>query len=200
MADFFTTAEFKCHEGIAGGQHDVLIGNFAARASAAVRTYLNREPEPTDYTEELDGSGANTILVRQPPIRAITSLKVTTDRQWSSVSAVDSSYYVYEDSGIITLLPSANLGIFASPNAIFFKGIRNVQVIYSGGYAAVPEPIKEASILLAAYWFNRRRQAGLLSTTTSGTTITFQARTWPDEIRALLNPYRLLSMAGSWDS
>lgn len=196
----FTAADFKEHEGISGTAHDALIANLALRATAAINRYCRRTFEGATYTEELDGTGLDIILVKEPPVRTVTTLKVSTDRDFSNITAVDASTYVFDDSGTITLLPTASLGIFATTTPVFWKGVRNIQVVYEGGFATVPVDVEQAAILLASAWFNRRRMGGIQSSTTGAVTLSFQASTWPSEVRALLAGYRLHTMPVGWSN
>ena len=196
----FTISEFKEAEGIGVATYDALLTNLANRATTALNRYARRILEATDYTEELDGTGCPRVIVANSPINSVTSLKVTSDRDFT-ITAVDPTTYVFDRSGVITLLPTAQLTILALTNqAIFWKGIRNVQVVYNGGFAAVPEDVKHAAILLASSWMVRARKGGVQSSTLGSETISFQSHRWPAEVRALMDPYRQMFMPTGWDN
>lgn len=196
----FTTAEFKEAEGISGAGHDVYIGKLATRVTAFINSYCRRIFEAASYTEEIDGSGFNTILVVNPPVRALTSVKISAARDWAGVSAVDSSDVVFDDAGIVTLLPTVSISQAFRATPVFPKATRNIQIVYDGGFVTVPEDVTQGAIMLASAWFIRRRHGGILSFTSGGQNITYQQKRIPVEVAAIIDQYKLFPMFVGHDS
>ena len=188
----FTLDEFKQAEGIAGTRFDALVTALGVRVSRMVDRFCNRIIEGATYTEELDGSGTKELLLANPPNRAVTSVKLTTARDFASVSSLTATEYVFDDAGVLTILPTAvisTIAVFNTP--IFPRGTRNIEVQSDGGFATVPEDITHAAIMWGSYLMIRRRQVGITASTLGGQTLAFQADQVPREVKSILWGYRL---------
>lgn len=192
----FTAAEFKEWEGVPGTRYDASITRIAAAVTEMVNRYCSRKIEAADYVEEIDGSGTTEIAISNPPLRAVSSVIVTQLRNFSTTTPLAASQYVTESHGVIRMLPTVQLSQILSLNApIFPVGVQNIQVSYSGGFATVPEDLKQGALMWAGALFVRRRQGGLLSSTVGPQSLTFQPGQVPVEVRSILDSYRLVPLS-----
>lgn len=141
-----TLADVKESLGISSGDvsKDNLIIRKINQASLQIANYCDRVFAVADYTEEINGTYTDEIVLKQRPVNSITSLEfrgsaVNTDN-WI---ATNSSYYFYDaNSGILRLLFNA-------------KGRWNRwRVTYNAGYTTTPADLAEACATLAAFYVN----------------------------------------------
>lgn len=141
-----TLADVKESLGISSGDvsKDNLIIRKINQASLQIANYCDRVFAVADYTEEINGTYTDEIVLKQRPVNSITSLEfrgsaVNTDN-WI---ATNSSYYFYDaNSGILRLLFNA-------------KGRWNRwRVTYNAGYTTTPADLSEACATLAAFYVN----------------------------------------------
>jgi hypothetical protein len=198
----FTSSEFKDHEGITSTAHDTFIGQLATRVSIMVARYCNRlapngvsalEALGSDLTEYYDGTGEKDLQVVRYPLISVTSVHSDHARAFGAATLVAAAdYYMDKRNGRIVLMPNANTA-FAT-QGIFVKGSANVKVVYQGGFATVPEDLKEAAILWASAIFARRRAVGIVSESIGAYSVTYQSTrgegSVPPEVRGLLSPFR----------
>jgi hypothetical protein len=170
-------------------QYDTKLGLFLAAGSAWVESYCNRIFSSASYTELLHGNRSNLMNPRQWPITAVTEVRMSSDRNWS-----DSS----------TLIAAANYGISTDGTGITYyngylpSGYDNVRVIYTAGYATIPQDIQLAC-LWAAEWFylhNTRGDSGRTSVGKQGESIGVLADI-PPMIKAILQPYKRFELPSS---
>lgn len=175
----FTVQEFKTHEGITSAAHDAIIAALADRAADAIERYCRRVVLAGAYTEVFDGGGS-TVVLRNPPVASITSVKESETGDFASATAIPAADYVVD----------ADAGTLRLRTRTFVVGFGTVQVVYAGGFDEIPNTLKEAAILWASYWMGRRRTAGLQSQTVGGVTSSWQSGGVPAEVRELLDRYR----------
>lgn len=100
-----------------------------------------------DYSETYSGNGASRLFLRNWPVTGITALTIngvaiTASTAWNTPG------YTFDKTSLI-LRP----GTLAFPNTvpgIFTKGIANVQVSYTAGFATIPADLAQAAIEIAA--------------------------------------------------
>ena len=130
--------------------YDPLLNGIIDMVTKRFEGFCDREWEDTgtNITEYHDGDGErNLIVVRRPPINAFTSLHDDVDRSYGSDTLIATTDYVTYDSGRVEL-----------DSLRFSKGLKNIQVIYQGGYKlhTVPEDLRLACLLQSTFIFKRR--------------------------------------------
>ena len=158
----------KANLGVGGTAHDARLDALIAAASEAIETFCRRRFGESSYTEYHDG-GHDRIVLLHRPVLSVTGLWDDLARQFDEASAVAETEYILD----------AERGLIVLRSGRFALGIRNVKASYSAGYAAVPDDVEQACILLAADWFHRAQ---------SGDEPTDIA--WPEPARQLIAPYR----------
>lgn len=110
------------------------IADILARAEKAIESELNRPLAPTSFSERFHPT-TNTIYLRNRPIIAVQS--VLRGYNDTIVSSPLTSYYLNSDLGYL--------------ESTAFEGYV-VDVTYTAGFVEVPEDLKEAILIQAAYF------------------------------------------------
>ena len=194
-ADLTSTANVKTYMGISGTDDDTLIGQLVSRASNAIENFCNRIFASTAYTEYHDGDGCARIILDHRPIISVTTIHDDLDRTFAASSLIAASDYITrDDEGIVEWL-SGN-ATFPSTAAYFYDGQLNVKVVYTAGYATIPDAVEQACIMMVAAMYNRGKQGadGIDSDAHAGAYTVTYARSLlvapTTQIRELLLPYR----------
>ncbi len=180
-----TPADVKAYLGLTGSAQDALLTALIARASEAIERYCSREFAQLARTEYYDGRGVPRLILRQRPVAAAPApvLIDDLDRLFAPGSAIPAA----------DILLRAEEGIIELRRGDFQDGRLNIKVTYTAGYAAVPAPLAQACILLAAALFHRGQQGGdgIASENQGGVySVTYAGLLITPEIRELLDPYR----------
>jgi uncharacterized phiE125 gp8 family phage protein len=181
-----TLAEAKEFLKITGTSEDTLIEGFINKASIWANDFTQRLLLSRALTEYYDGDGDNELMLKQYPVSALTNLYDDVLRAFGAGTAINIASDVVLDSekGIVRLWNQA---------VAFNVGIANVKVVYTAGYATVPETIKEAVLIYVGHLYRRLYQDqrfGVSSETIGDRTTTFAGDVVPAKSKALLMPYR----------
>ena len=174
---------------------DALLAGLIAAASQYIQTWLNRQIASQDYIEVRDGSGGHTMMFGAFPVTAVTSLAI--------------------DGVAVPAIPPVNpatpqvltVGFFGGPAGYTFsptvlgvrgyffrRGIQNVQMQYTAGYAAVPPDLAQACIELVALRYRERTRTGEVSKHLGGAeTVTYSQKDMAASTMTLIRQYRLQS-------
>lgn len=202
--DATTLARVKALLDISGTSHDTVLTDIIGAVSARIENFIDRPLEQTSRTEEYNvRPRQNKLFLRAYPVASITSIKIATDWDYASATAVDTSdYRVTSDNGMLhfNFFPvTSYLGdnYQAAPDA--------VQVVYTGGLAtstanlvsAYPNIAFAADMQVVAAWRRRDTPQGN-SINTGGASIAYEKplAMIPDVIEAL-TPYRRLRFAAN---
>jgi hypothetical protein len=121
--------------------YDEQIDLLIPEVCEGVNKYLGRRISAGLRTEIRNGQGQDWIRAFNPPINSLTS--VTVDFNGTNPTVVDGADFVYQqETGIIKSKPTASIRYG------FAEGFQNVKLIYNGGYATIPLPIKRAVSLV----------------------------------------------------
>jgi hypothetical protein len=170
-------------------QYDAKLTFFLDAASSWVESYCNRIFSEDTYTETLHGNGSNMITPRQWPVTAVSELRTSQDREWSSSdSLVASTDYGIDQDGMEIVLFSS----------YFPVGYNVVQVTYTGGYSTIPDDLQFACVLTAEWFYkhNNRGDSGRTSVGKQGENVAVLADI-PPMIRTLLQPYKRFELPNS---
>lgn len=151
-----TIAEYKVYANLSGTSEDTRLTALLGVATSIVRKIGGRSQsdgfESATRTEVCDGNGSRSVLVDETPVTSVTSVSwLSSDGSTSTLPAA--AYTVNQDEGIIYAVVAGSGPIFNSapvssvgygPTGGFPYGKRNVQVVYVGGYATIPDGLKLA--------------------------------------------------------
>lgn len=167
-----TVALVKSRLGIASTDtsQDALLTTIVAEADDILKNYLGQNVEDATYTEYYMGNGRRALVLRQRPVRSITSIHLDSDGYYGFgtspfsatellVAATDytldyASAAEFSESGIVYRLggvwpsTSADVGLM---NDIPVKALGNIKVVYVAGYATVPSRYQAWATKLACW-------------------------------------------------
>lgn len=160
---------------------DALLTRLITAASQYIQTWLNRKIRLADYVEIRDGTGGQTLQFGCFPVAAVLSL--TIDEQTIPLS---------------TTTCAAGYSFSATQLAVrgytFNRGVQNVVVAYTAGYATTPPDIAQACIELVALRYRERTRIGEVSRSLGGAeTVSYSQKDMSDGTRTLLQQYRLVA-------
>ena len=147
---------YKTRAGIAVSTHDDELTILLAEAESIIQKYIGRilEDTGTDRTEYYNGTGQNVIQVNAYPITSITSLGYL-----SGVSAsvptytnfTSSDYYFNSSTGEVVRFVGTGFYYFqeeiSNKFVTFYEGIKNIRIVYRGGYTSSTVPNDLASAI-----------------------------------------------------
>lgn len=163
LVDLVTAEEAEAHMA-AGGMDcpdDETLDWLVTAASSAVSSYLNRELVSQPWTHVCDGKGGSRIFLPNTPVTAVTSLKID-DIAIPAAANARAAGYIVTENGI------------ALRGHIFHRGVMNVEIAYTGGYATIPPIIKAACLeTLRAMRQTIERETGVTSMSAGGHSLSF---------------------------
>ena len=181
-------ADVKTYLGITDTNSDAVLNALVANASAMVEQFCNRVFAQASYTDVLNGTGKSVISLRNSPITAIASVTVDTVAQLPAPNAI-SPGFVFDTQTVYLRgggYPSGSFGFSGS----FSKGVQNVVVTYTAGFATIPLDVAQACIELVAMKYAKRNRIDKQSETL-GTqqTISYTMADVPASVKTALQPY-----------
>lgn len=169
-----------------------LIENLINRSATRIESHLDRDLKAGTVTEHYDGSGTGTLWVRRYPLTSVSELNVDPNRDFFASTDIDPTDVVIDsERGTVRFFPGSNA--FRSS---FATGVKNVKIVYTGGFTIVPEDLKEASLILVARSFMRIRQGaeGIISESVAGYSASYEGTTresgLPLEVQGILTRYK----------
>lgn len=169
------------------------------KVSAAIEAFCARTFGQAVYTENRNGNGADRIVVRNRPLIGVTSVTINTLAVPPAPDAA-SFGYVFDDTMIYIRMgqrlsppPAGATGGFP---VSFERGIQNVVLVYTGGYATVPADVNQAACEWIAYKTAKRTRLDKKSESLGQQTVGFDLSGMPDAVKALLGPYRITMVPG----
>lgn len=106
--------------------------------STMIKNNISRQILSATYTTVLDGRGRTRIMMPNTPITAVTSVTLTYGPNANLIipaRTAGGSGYTFSDTCV-----------YVDPPYLFEKGIQNVKIVYTGGYATVPGDIEQACL------------------------------------------------------
>ncbi len=149
--DLVTLDEFKAYKSVTNDKNDAALSIIIRGASATAKSYCRRtfvDFYSTDKVEYYNGYAYSEFLLKEFPIRSVTSVENTTDGGTTYTAlTVGTDYYVnYELDSIVTPDGLSFLGERANP------AFNSIKITYKGGYSKAPEDLKLAVLDLVEYY------------------------------------------------
>jgi uncharacterized phiE125 gp8 family phage protein len=170
-------ADVKAFLGITGSATDAVLQSLVTNASALIESYCSRVFARATYTETRNGNGGSRLFLANSPVSAVSAVAI--DGQ--TIPAA---------SGPLTTGYAFDAGVIYLRGYCFNRGVQNVTVSYTAGFATVPADVAQACIELVAAKFAKRDRIDKQSETL-GTqqTISYSMADMPAQVKAALNPY-----------
>lgn len=146
-------SDVKTYLGITSSGTDQVLSALITNASSFIERYCNRAFEQASYTETRNGNGADAIYLRNAPIVSVQSVSVD---GVSIPAAPDTTSYGYVfDEHKVYLRGDARVnpitpGIFAGYPPRFQRGVQNIVIAYTAGFATIPADVNQACVELVA--------------------------------------------------
>lgn len=162
-------------------QDDALLSSYITRASDFLQQWLSRDIVTTLYTADTyNGNGNGSISVKNWPIQSIASIVIYgADMVTTTTYTKAGTDFLFDDQAIY--LTNGNK---------FTKGVKNVYITYTAGYATVPFILQQATIEFVAHKYKERDRIGLASKGLAGETTAFITADMPATVRTALTQFR----------
>lgn len=145
MPTFITLDQYKTYAEIKSSENDRKLEGIINRVEEYIKNYCGVRFVSTTYTEELDLEG-NYVFLSQMPVTAITSVQYyDADGTLQTIAATE--YRMYGEESMLELTNDA-VALVATSKYL----IKQVKVVYTGGYTSIPEDIKQATMDLVKYY------------------------------------------------
>lgn len=190
MSLLCSLADVKTYFNITTSSEDAVLTALIAAASANIEQYCNRTFAQATYAETRNGNGADSIFVRQSPIVSVQSVLVN---GLAVPAAADAQHdgFVFDGERIYIRSRSR----YPSPSGVvwrFERGVQNVQLAYTAGYATIPADLNQACVEFVG-WKRAKRSRIDKKNETLGTQQTqgYDLSAAPASVLAAINSYRL---------
>ena len=176
MPDFTSAASVKAYLGITIATDDTLLATLVTAYSTWMRTFLNRTITSQQFTITRSGRDEQTMLMPDWPITAVSTLMID-----GVVIPAQSTWggYGYRFSDRAITLDCLR----------FTRGVDNVSITFTAGYASVPADLAQACVELVALHYREKDRFGLASKGLAGETTAFITKAMPESVKAVLNQY-----------
>jgi len=188
-----TVARMKIFLGISSDKHDGLLTLLINYTSEFIKTYTKRTLKSATYTqEEYDGTGTNTIILKNFPVTTFTTLEVNTAvdnvDDWDEIDSDD--FWFYDDGRVVLV------------NGNFIEAPQKYRATYVAGYLidfaneadttkhTLPMELEFACQKLVSAIFNTRKSEGYTQQKVGDLSVTLKKEVFNDkETRAILDKY-----------
>lgn len=179
--------------------HPEITQRITAGVSAAIERFVNSHIEAKRVTEFHNGTGDSGIIFpRNKPIIAISALWDDTDRLFGDSSLFATADYEFDGSvGWIELVESTRSTLIPSGGTKFAKGVRNIRVTMTTGYATVPDDIMQAALDWGGHLYKQTDKNAFGVTTIERADVSQGVRDlgkMPAGVKELLKPYRIMNI------
>lgn len=152
MSQLCNLGDVKSQLGITSNATDTVLSTLITNASAFIESYCNRVFALSPYTETRNGTGQDRMYCANGPIVSVSAVTVDTTAQVPAPDAL-SCGYVFDDDMIYLR------------GGVFCRGVQNVVLSYTAGFAQVPFDVAQACIELVTLKFAKRDRIDKLSET-----------------------------------
>ncbi len=157
---------------------DALLSRLITAASQFIQSWLNRTIAVTSYTDTRNGGGGARVFLRNRPVTAVSSVTIDGVIVPASNPPPNGAGYLFDDNSIYLV------------GQVFSKGVQNVVIQYTAGYAATPPEIEQACIALVVLRYKERDRIGQVSKNLAGEVVSFQQKDMPADVATTLDQYR----------
>ena len=131
-----------------------VIATAISSISTQIQNFIGYQIAENTYTRTMNGLGGEKMLLRDRPVLSVSSLTIDSISIPQGVVGSTSGYlfddrFIYLYGGISGVGRSGFVGNIHR----FTRGVQNVTVSYTAGYATVPYDLQQATLyLLGAVW------------------------------------------------
>lgn len=182
--DLCTVSDVKAFLDIPAGTttNDALLQTLVTNASSFVNNMVNRNLLSASYTETRNGVGGDRLPFREYPVTAVASVAID-GRAIQPSTSPEGFGYVFDDTMLYL-----RCGIFP-------RGVQNVVIQYTAGYANTPADISQACVEIVAAKYKRRTDIHISGKSINGESVTFNQLDLPKSAASTLSNYARRYMA-----
>jgi uncharacterized phiE125 gp8 family phage protein len=152
---------------------DELLERLITAASQFIISLMDRQIASQNYTEIRDGHGGQALVFANYPVTAITLVKVSGKVIPPAADALNSGY---RSNGKLLMLQGYQ----------FTRGLGNVELAYTAGFAATPPELEQACLELMAVRYKERDHIGQEAASMQGQNVTFSTKDMPDSVKTIV--------------
>ncbi len=188
MSQLCALADVTGYLGITNTNQDALITTLITNASAMIESYCNRIFASASYTETRNGTGGFRMYAAQAPITAVSSVTVDGVAIPAAPSGGAPGYGYVFDADLIYIRTGAS---YSGTPTLFTKGVQNVVLSYTAGFATIPADINQACVELIADKLAKQARIDKKSETLgSQQTVSFDLSAMPPRVVTALAQWR----------
>jgi hypothetical protein len=142
---------------------DSLLASLILSADAVIAELVDRILTLGDYTETLDGSGRNNLMLPQYPINSVAEIKISSQWDWANTTALDLTRVLIKSKQGILVFNGGSTFVYGgghgdSSECGWPRGNGNIRVTWNAGYSSIPSDVSLAANMTVADWFTRAKQ------------------------------------------
>lgn len=197
MGDYDLIQEFDVreYEGITADADNEFITRIIERVTDRFERYCDRQFVDRTYNYSTDPDNAkldglnnpmnrHLLALPQYPIISVTTVRINEVAYDESTSIYNSGWFIY----------NAKAGILGLRGYEWLQGARNIELVYTAGYATIPEDLQEACIKQVLWNYKQGKGAHLLGVSgkslADGNVSLFMTNALLPEVKEVLNRYR----------
>ncbi|OQB25098.1 MAG: hypothetical protein BWY10_02526 [Chloroflexi bacterium ADurb.Bin180] len=187
MKSYATMTELKARLAISDSTDDVMLDNALAAASRWIDLYCGRRFDYTTETRYYTAEEGD--LLRVDDLVSVSSLTTDEDEDRTyETTWTTNDYDLMPANAALENRPYTTLEVSPIGSYAFPTGAKGVKLVGVFGWPAVPGPVKEATLLLAAGLFKRKDAIfGVLGTVDTGMV---RIAGLDAQVQQMLMPYR----------
>jgi hypothetical protein len=162
---------------------DGLLRSLADVANMAIAKSLLRNVLSASYTETRNGTGTPTLMLLNTPVTAVASVSIVGPLAQPNVIPPPVSLI----QGVDYAVTPYSLKLY---NGRWPRGIANVIVEYTAGYASIPADLGHVAAKVAALRYRELERLGQKSKIIAQENITFDLSEFPPDVEGILDRYR----------
>jgi len=162
-----------------------LLENLINHFTKAFEMYCGVDSfKAATYTEYIDGNGSQYLFVKNYPLNSITGIWDDVDWAWATDTEVDSDDYRIVE------------GRYIAHKTYWYKGVQNIKITYSGGYATIPVDLTQVCNEEVYRRYKRRREIEVQIKTLEDGSLHFPSPKFLDSTIQILSKYKRLRANG----
>lgn len=183
-----TLQNLKDYLGVTSSTYDTQLEFAINHATRMILDYIDRNILSASYTEYLDGHGKTFIQLANYPLTATpTQVNVDGNREFAAANdyVIDTNFMEDRANGILYSVTSPGYDTSVWP-----VGRQNIKVVYTAGYATVPDSLKYTCIEFAAFLFKNKAARGNQQVSMGGVFEIAAKDAIPVQFRQQLDPWQ----------
>lgn len=188
-----TLAKVQAHLKLAAGIDESLLSVLIIAAQKVIERHCDRVFDQTTHTEYYDGNGEQNFFLDQFPIISVTSINEDAERAYGADTLLveGTDFLVYKSEGRLRKISEVS-GFAFGTGARFLKAELALKIVYSAGYATIPQDLELACNEMVAHLYrNRGKTSNLASQSVGSWSETYKDKpaAIPEHVQSLLFSY-----------